>query len=247
VDKQIIAVCGRGGSGKTTFSALLARAMIDSGIQPLLLIDADGAAGLAQAIGEKSANTLMGVRDEIIKSNPRGENLRSLANELDYLLSRAVMEYRQYSVLSLGRSGEKGNFYPTMELLRTAIDVLVSAYAAVLIDTKAGAEQINWAATRRTTRVITVMDGSRKSIEALRLIQNMRHIPVSAVINRGSRLEEADGLPEGMELLGIIPENRSIRRFNREGRSLWELPKKNAAVRAARDIAISMGLLNESE
>jgi CO dehydrogenase maturation factor len=246
MEKQIIAVCGKGGVGKTVFSALLARIMIDSGIQPLLLIDADGLGGLTQAIGEGSANTLIGARDEIIKSDPRGEKM-PLANELDYLLPRAVIEYRSYSVLSLGRSGDKGYFYPAIELLRAAIDVLVSAYAAVLIDTEAGIEQINWDVTRRATRVITVLDGSRKSIEPLRLIQNIGHIPVSAVINRGSRLEKADGLREGMELLGFIPENRSIGQFNREGRSLWKLSKRNAAVRAVRDIAMRMGLLIESE
>jgi CO dehydrogenase maturation factor len=246
MERQILAVCGRGGAGKTVFSVLLARVMIDSGIQPLLLIDADEVGGLRHAIGEGSPNTLIGVRDEIMRAGSRTDDVR-LANELDYLLPRALIEYKSYSLLSLGHSSEKGYSHQANELLKAAIDVLVSAYAAVLIDTEAGIEPINRDITRRVTRVITVLDRSRKSIETSRLIRGMAsHVPVSAVMNRGTGLEEPNGLPEDIELLGAVPEDPKIRQFDREGRSLWELPTKNRAVKAVRGIAIRLGLLDKN-
>ena len=59
----IIAVCGKGGVGKTVFSALLARALAAAGVQPLLLVDADPVGGLTSAIGERAVETLSGVRE----------------------------------------------------------------------------------------------------------------------------------------------------------------------------------------
>jgi hypothetical protein len=48
-------------------------------------------------------------------------------------------------------------------------------------------------------------------------------------------------LPEGSTLLGSIPENEELRQFDREGRSLWQLPSENAALEAVRNIARSLG------
>ena len=36
-----IAIAGKGGSGKTTLSALLCRCLVERGIKPLLAVDAD--------------------------------------------------------------------------------------------------------------------------------------------------------------------------------------------------------------
>ena len=44
-------------------------------------------------------------------------------------------------------------------------------------------------------------------------------------------------LPEGVKLLGILPDDRQLRGFDREGQSLWELAENNPAVQAARKIA----------
>jgi CO dehydrogenase maturation factor len=236
VKRQIIAVCGKGGVGKTAFSALLSRVLIDAGIQPLLLIDADPAGGLTLAIGERSVSTLAAVRDRLIASARKGEAIHA-ANELDYLLLQSLVERKSYSLLAMGHSSEKGCFCPANEFLRAAIDVLVSAFAAVLIDAEAGIEQINRDVTRRVDRIITVLDGSQKSVETLRLIMDMvGPTPISVVANRAATMDGCE-LPDGVELLGLIPENRTLRQFDRKGRPLWELPHDNRAVVAARQIA----------
>ena len=47
-NKPIVAICGKGGVGKTVFCALFARALRNSGVQPVLLIDADMRKGHCQ-------------------------------------------------------------------------------------------------------------------------------------------------------------------------------------------------------
>jgi len=67
-----MAVCGKGGVGKTVFSALFSRVLIEQGLTPLLLVDADPVGGLTSAIGEKAVNTLAGVRDRFIGEARKG-------------------------------------------------------------------------------------------------------------------------------------------------------------------------------
>jgi len=245
--KKIIAVCGKGGVGKTAFSALLTRALLEAGTKPLLLIDADPAGGLVSAIGERLSGTLAGAREALIAAARRGgaaEKTR-LALQLDYLVMESLIERPGYSVLAMGRPREKGCFCPANTLLREAIDLVSGPFAVLIIDAEAGLEQIQREVTRRVDRIITVIDGSRRSIEILTTIAEMVGAErVLAVANRvhGESAEEESGLPEGVELLGAIPEDPVLRRFDREGRPLWELPAGNEAFMAVAGIAAKLRL-----
>lgn len=240
MEKQVIAMCGKGGVGKTAFSAILSRVLIDAGIQPLLLIDADPVGGLTTAISESAVSSLAAVRDRLIASARKSETM-DVANQLDYLLLQTLVERQNYSLLAMGHSSEKGCFCPANALLRAAIDLLVSSFAVVLIDAEAGIEQINRDITRRVTRIITVLDGSQKSIATLRLIVKMVHsTPISVVGNRLA-VKDLGQLPENLELIGLVPENQTLRKFDCEGRPLWELPPENEAVVAVRNIAQALG------
>ncbi len=235
----ILAACGKGGVGKTVFTTLLARALIEHGMAPLLLIDADPVGGLTQALGEKTEHTLASVRDRFIQTARQGvkTELAHAAGQLDYFVLQALVERKDFALLAMGRNREKGCFCPANELLRSAIDALVPAFAGVLIDAEAGIEQINRDVTRRVTQVVVVVDGSQRSLETLRMIVEMLGtLRVAVVANRMPAAGELP-LPPGVTLLGRIPEDEELRRFDREGRPLWQLPSDNAAVAAVRAMA----------
>ncbi|MFH1885471.1 MAG: ArsA-related P-loop ATPase [Pseudomonadota bacterium] len=236
--QPVIAVCGKGGVGKTAASALISRAMLDAGVRPLLLIDADPAGGLVSAMGERVENTLAGARARLVAA-ARGAGdaeKESLASQLDYLVLESLAERDGYSLLAMCRMEEKGCFCPANTLLREAIDLLVGPFAVVLIDAEAGLEQIARQVTRRVTRVVAVHDGSARSADTVGLILDMAPGLVSAL---GSRVDTPMGLdlPEGVEWLGAIPEDPELSRFDRERRSLWDLPAENPARLAAARIA----------
>ncbi|MGK5091166.1 AAA family ATPase [Deltaproteobacteria bacterium TL4] len=246
--QPIIAVCGKGGVGKTVLSALLSRTLIDLGIQPLLLVDADPAGGLVSVIGERSAKTLGQVRDEIIAA-ARGaskEGKVELAEQVDYLLLEALTERADYSLLSMGHSSKKGCYCPVNRLLREAIDLIASQFSAIVIDAEAGLEQINRQVTQRVSQVIVVVDGSIRSLETLEMISQLApDFHIAVVANRVSELEKVQ-LPQNMKLVGTIPEDALLRRFDREGTSLWKLPSANPAVVAVREIVHTLGLWNNN-
>jgi CO dehydrogenase maturation factor len=243
-EKPIIAVCGKGGVGKTSITAMLGRALIDSGISPILLIDADPVMGLTFAIGEHSTTTLASVRDQLIlaaRKGPKSEILH-LANQIDYLILQSLIEHEHYSLLAMGHSSEKGCFCPANTLLRNSIDLIASSYKVILIDAEAGIEQISRDVTHSVNQIIAVVDGSRQSIETVRLIMDMVNSPSISVIANRINIEKVNGLPESVHILGSVPDNELLNEFNRRGRTLWELPSSNEAQAAVVNAVSKLGV-----
>jgi CO dehydrogenase maturation factor len=241
-NRPIFAICGKGGVGKTVFSALFARSLKTAGVKPLLLIDADPAGGLVSAIGEKIENTLAGGRDQLIASARKTDrNTRQeLARQLDYFVLQALVERSDYSLLAMGRSREKGCFCPANTLLREAIDFISDPFAAILIDAEAGLEQIQRRVTRNVTQVIAVSDGSQRSRDIIEFISEMvGYRKLAAVINRVR--QKPFNRPNACRLLGSIPEDATLRQFDQDGKSLWDLPADNPACIAVEKITEQLG------
>jgi CO dehydrogenase maturation factor len=240
--QPIIALLGKGGVGKTVLGALLSRVLLERGVRPLLLVDADPVGGLAAAIGESPVRTLGAVRDEVIQSARRGgEGPERLATDLDYLLLAALVERDDYSLLAMGRSAEKGCYCPVNTLLRDAIEALLPPFRAVLIDGEAGVEQVNRQVTRRVGTHVLVADGSRRSTEAVRLLMELLGPDRTFVVLNRCPAGAGGELPPGTRVLGGIPEDRQVLDFDRAGRSLWQLPAACDALVAAGAVATALG------
>jgi CO dehydrogenase maturation factor len=108
-----------------------------------------------------------------------------------------------------------------------------------LIDAEAGIEQINRDVTGRVTRVVVVVDASQRSMDTLSMIVRMLGASQIKVVANRVSADVAIDLPEGVELLGIIPENDELKQFDRAGRPLWDLPANNEAMEAVRKIVQS--------
>jgi CO dehydrogenase maturation factor len=239
-------VCGKGGVGKTALSALLAKAFLDLGAKPLLLMDADPAGGLISVIGQKAKSSLASARERMIESARSSDPTAKtrLAQDLDYLVMEALEEREGFAFLAIGRMEEKGCFCPANTLLREAIDLLAEPFAVVLIDAEAGLEQISRQVTRNVTRVLAVSDGSARSLATVEIIGQMVGAERMAIVF--NRLDEkagqaiVDGLPPAIAaapVLGCVPEDETLQAFDRRGRTLWELPAGNPTMQAAAGIA----------
>jgi len=231
-----IAICGKGGVGKTAVSALLAKAMINSDIKPLLLIDADPAGGLVSAVGEKVDKTLTDARAKIVNSaRDANDNVsrENLSNQIDYMAMEALVERKHYSLMAMGRNMEKGCFCPANTLLRNAINVISDQYKLTLIDAEAGLEQISRQVTKKVSYYIVVVDGSERSLTTLEIIRQMVGIDNVWIINN-----RANGNSTGMEqnILGNVFEDNELRAYDQQGLSLWNLPDDNGALVACNKI-----------
>src|SRR5512136_1017916 len=103
VTKRLVAVCGKGGTGKTAFTAMTTRSILESQqAGRLLLIDADPALGLPNALGVKVRRTMGQIREDIIKTARSGDQSEKtqIADRLDYMIMEALIETDGYALLA---------------------------------------------------------------------------------------------------------------------------------------------------
>lgn len=234
----IIAVCGKGGVGKTVVSFLLARAALDAGRRPLLLVDADPVGGLSSALGESAIRTMGDVRNEIISTVRRTDpDARpDLADRLDYIVLEALVERDGYALIAMGRKEGKGCFCSVNALLRDAIDYLVRPFSAVLIDAEAGVEQIQREVTRRVSCTVVVLDDSARSLRTLDLIRGLVKLGRILVVRNRSDNPTPPDLPPGVEWAGCVPCDANVAELDAQGTPLWSLPEGSPAMVAARTL-----------
>ncbi len=247
-DPPTLAVCGKGGVGKTVVSALLARVARDHGVGPLLLVDADPVTGLTAALGQRVERTLADVREQLLRSAARsdGATRERMARELDYRVLEVLQERDGYALLAMGRSVSKGCFCPVNTLLKHALAALASSFAVVLIDAEAGVEHVQREVTSRVSRAVVVIDGSARSRHAARLMAELLgEERVAVVANRvqGGAASLALGLDLDLAMVGVVPEDRAVADLDRLGRPLWELPPDNPALLATVQVARGLGLI----
>lgn len=252
--KQVYAVCGKGGVGKTAFTAMLTRALLESGrAGKLLLIDADPALGLPSALNMQVKKTIGQVREAIITTAKLGQDtdITEMAGMLDYMVMESLVEADGYVLLAMGRSESVGCFCSVNDLLRDAIKILSQKFDTIVIDGEAGLEQINRQVMNELDCLIMLSDASSRGLKTVALLKEMveeKNVvtcrKMGVVFNRVQCDEEF--LTEsagkiGVEILGFVPQDPSVANYDMRGRSLWELPGDSTALAAVRCIVEHLG------
>jgi CO dehydrogenase maturation factor len=250
---KVIAVCGKGGVGKTAFTALLAKALLErEETGRLLLIDADPALGLANALGNTVNRTIGQVREAVIETAKNGEeeDVTEMAGMLDYMILESLVERDDYALLAMGRSESQGCYCSVNNLLRDAIRLLSEKFDTILIDGEAGLEQINRQVVDRLDCLIILTDGSARGFQTVSLLENMvakeqvvkcgKH---GVVFNRLSSNETfilQSAAKAGMNIFGTVPPDNTLADYDIRGQALSSLPDNNPALTAVRSILNSV-------
>ena len=247
--KRLIAVCGKGGVGKTAFTAMTSKVLLEGGrAEKLLLIDADPAMALPNTLGVKVQRTMGQVREEIIETARRGkkEEKARLADTVDYMALEALHEMDDFAMLAMGRTEAQGCFCPVNELLRGTIETLSESFDTILIDGEAGLEQLNRQVMRRVDTLVVVSDPTSRGLETASMIKGMVEEEnviqcerLGLVINRvqGNEeiLQEAAGRI-GLEIFGTVPLDKDVAYHDLVGKPLMELPPESKGMVAVREI-----------
>lgn len=250
-----IAICGKGGVGKTAFTVLLTKVLVGSNGK-LLVVDADPVVGLPQALGVSVAKTMGDVSEEIIRAARTGGKKEKIevVSMLDYMILEALVELDGFALLAMGKREGPGCFCPVNDLLRDAIESLSGSFDIILIDSEAGVEQINRRVIRKVDKPLIVTDATIRGIQTAALINEVAHkrkakggTRMGLVINRVREGQEEQlrqaAEQAGLEVVGFIPEDANITQYDLAGKPLYNLEDNSPSVVAVREIAKKLDLL----
>lgn len=243
---RIIAVCGKGGVGKTVTSGALVRIIAEMGLK-VLAIDADPAMGLSFMLGlEEDIKTLGSVRRDLIGTARSRQDPAAVADATDYLVLEALIETERFSFMAMGRSLAIGCFCPVNTLLKESVKKLAENFDCVVVDAEAGLEQINREVMAGVSHIATLIDGSQRSMHSLELIREITSqmkmaAGVGVVVNRWREHDRETILKRvaatGLPIWGMVPENDVLRNNDALGKPIFDLDPESPVLTSARQIA----------
>jgi CO dehydrogenase maturation factor len=238
-----IAVSGKGGVGKTTFTGMIIKYLLDTGETPVLCVDADANMNLNEVLGIEVKSTIGETRELMKKDVPTG-----MTKDVwfEYKVQESLTEGRGFDLLAMGRPEGAGCYCAANTLARKSLDLLTENYKYIVIDNEAGMEHFSRLTTRDVDLLFIVSDSSRRGIlTAARIRDLIRDLKLNIrrdllVVNRVPGELSADIIAEikkqNLELAGAIPQDEEIYRYDLAGKPTFSLPETSPAVLAARRI-----------
>ncbi len=243
----IIAVCGKGGVGKTSFSAMMVRQLAAQNNRKILAIDADPAVGLATALGMQVHKTVDDIRQDIIKRIQKGEAKAGveMSKQMDYEIFEALEQKDGVALLAIGRPEDEGCFCKVNNLLKDIIHDLAEKFDIVLIDGEAGIEQINRRVMKKVDHLILVSDTSAKAVNVTSTIAHVANDKkavdfksMGLVLNRVRSESEVEDIKKRtkLEVYGWMKDDDMIRDYDFRGQPLTTMPETSANLKVVTSI-----------
>jgi CO dehydrogenase maturation factor len=249
-----IAVAGKGGTGKTTLSALMVRALCETGIRPVLAVDADPNSNLAESLGVAEGRPLAEIREH--GSSPEGAppggvgRVRAIEDEIQ----RAITEADGFDLITMGRPEGPRCYCYVNTLLRKSLDGLARSYAAVLMDNEAGMEHLSRRTTNNVDVLIAVANPALPAIRAARRVATLcGQLPINIghqtlLLNRMGPDRPTDQIERelaevNLVRLGDIPQDDAVEQAGATGESVFSLPEQSPALCAVRALVEQLGAM----
>ena len=233
-----LAITGKGGVGKTTTSALLAKALQASGHE-VVAIDCDPDSNLAACMGYPQAETLqplVGLKDLIeekmgVQPGTTGGMFR-LNPFVDDIPERFAVNIGGVRVLVAGavKKGGAGCYCPENSMVRALIaHLLTDAKTDLILDMEAGVEHLSRGTVRNVDALLVVADPSLRAVEtALRIRELAGQLGLRQVFGIGNKIRSekdarflAEAMP-GWEFAGLLPYDDTLRDAEMSGRAVSE-------------------------
>jgi len=224
-----IAVTGKGGTGKSTLTGVLAHFLAGEGYK-VLAVDADPDANLAEAVGlpAELVSSIVPISEqrELIKertgANPKEfGQLFKMNPTVDDIPDRYCVDFRGIKLLVMGavRKGGAGCACPENVLLKSLLsDIILKRDDAVLVDMEAGVEHLGRATSQSIDQMLIVVEPGLRSIKtAERIIAMGKELDIRRFgiignkIQSGEQGEWIKRQLRGQQIHGMISWHDSIR------------------------------------
>ncbi|MCL2826857.1 MAG: AAA family ATPase [Eggerthellaceae bacterium] len=252
----VIAVAGKGGTGKTTLCGMLVRHLCEKDGY-VLVVDADPNSNLNEVLGVEVETTLGDIREQIARSETGdGEQLPPSMTKQEYasyMFGSALTEEDGFDMLVMGRTQGEGCYCYVNGVLKAQIDKYSPNYRWIVVDNEAGMEHISRGTLPHIDILLLVSDCSRRGIQAAgrlnRMVEDLKLRPaqIGLVVNRtpegslDAGVSEEIALQE-LQLLGTIPQDDTIYRYDCDGFPTADVPAQSPAKAAITQIIDKLGL-----
>ncbi len=241
-----LAISGKGGVGKTTFSSLLIRTLNENG-KHVLAIDADPDANLAAALGIEGANEIVPIAEmkDLIFERTEAKpgtvgGFFKLNPKVDDLPDSLSAKLGNIKMMRLGGvpKGGGGCICPESTLLRALVTHIVLARDEVVVmDMEAGIEHLGRATARSVDKLIVVVEPGRRSLDTAGHIRQLAaEIGVTSIGVVGNKIrgqKDEDFLRKHLpdfDFLGFIPYDGDLIEADLEGISPYDTNASSKAV-----------------
>jgi CO dehydrogenase maturation factor len=253
--KTLVTV-GRGGTGKSSFTALMAKCLIDAGQSPILLVDADPDQNLAEMLGvdlkEAGKSTIADlIVSTFIEQGGTTVGVPPTQRIESRIWENGLYESKNFDFLAVGTKWVEGCYCMPNSALKGALESLTKNYKFVLVDSPAGLENLNRRITSEVNDIFDILDHSKKSQDHVRRAYKIaKEVDMkfdNFYLVGGYRFPAELGKQAEDELkfkyLGKIEADDQLDDFVLNGKSLLDLSSDNKAYLSVKAILKTLGFL----
>jgi CO dehydrogenase maturation factor len=251
-----LALAGKGGAGKTTISATLARLAAQAGAS-VVAIDADANPNLAPALGfpPAAAGPTRTLPHTLVSRRIGGSGLTEPID--DVLDAYSVAGPDGVRLLGMGAPAhaDEGCLCSAHAVVSSLLEDLAAPERTVVVDMEASPEHLSRGTVRHVDTICLVAEPYYRSLETVRRMgQLVAELPVQRVAVVANKLRtDGDELAvrefcdrHGFELAGVVPWSDEVVAADRGRVPVVEWPAADPVVRAVAALAERLGLPTRS-
>ncbi|MFC1834566.1 carbon monoxide dehydrogenase [Thermodesulfobacteriota bacterium] len=252
-----LAVAGKGGVGKTSFTGLVVKALMETGKTPVLAIDADSNSNLHEVLGVREPKSVGCIREEARKMGDDIPGGMTKDRFMEYQMQACLEEGKYFDLLAMGRPEGPGCYCMANNILRDIIAKLTSNYSYVVIDNEAGMEHLSRRTEEEVDHLFIISDPAPRSLRTIgRIVElveelgtriHKKHLVISRVMGDPEDLpdgikKEIDKLPYDPE--AFIPYDEQLVNLDLSGEPLIKLPDDSVSYGVIKKMLATVGVTN---
>lgn len=252
-----LAVAGKGGVGKTSFTALVIKSLIEAKNKPILAIDADSNSNLHEVLGIREPKSVGCVREDTRKMGDNIPGGMTKDRFMEYQIQACLEETSTVDFMAMGRPEGSGCYCLANNILRDIIAKLTSNYKYVVVDNEAGMEHLSRRTEEEVDHLFIISDPSPRGLRTVgRIIElvdelggriHNKHLIISRAQTTLENMPESvrkeiEKLP--FEPLAYIPQDDALVELDMAGKPLVGISSDSVSYKAVDAMLKQLNVIN---